>query len=109
MISRLSFAQLLLTLLLLILSLGRGTVSSHWAIKVLNSFPISYHNRKLLNIYRPVKVIRLIAKHTVEELIKYRASKKLKLAEFALGEKIQEGSIIHLYFYVNINTYRLNH
>jgi hypothetical protein len=27
--------------------------------------------------FRPVKIIRLIAKHTIEEIIKYRASTKL--------------------------------
>lgn len=40
---------------------------------------------------RPVKIIRLVAKHTVEELIKYRASKKLQLSETVLGTDEKEG------------------
>ncbi|KAI1713412.1 type III restriction enzyme, res subunit family protein [Ditylenchus destructor] len=36
---------------------------------------------------KPVKIIRLIAKHTVEEIIKYRANRKLRLSEYALGEE----------------------
>uniref|UniRef100_A0A915CPA8 Uncharacterized protein n=1 Tax=Ditylenchus dipsaci TaxID=166011 RepID=A0A915CPA8_9BILA len=36
---------------------------------------------------KPVKIIRLIAKHTVEEIIKYRAAHKLKLSELVLNEE----------------------
>jgi hypothetical protein len=40
-----------------------------------------------------VKIIRLIAKNTVEELIKCRASKKLKLSEMILGTEEKDAII----------------
>uniref|UniRef100_A0A914H0U2 Uncharacterized protein n=1 Tax=Globodera rostochiensis TaxID=31243 RepID=A0A914H0U2_GLORO len=40
---------------------------------------------------KPVKIIRLVAKHTIEELIKYRAGKKLKLSELVLGTDENDG------------------
>ncbi|KAH7727594.1 chromodomain-helicase-DNA-binding protein 1-like protein [Aphelenchoides avenae] len=38
---------------------------------------------------KPVRIIRLLASNTIEEVIKYRASRKLQLSEFVLGEKEQ--------------------
>uniref|UniRef100_A0A183BN26 Helicase C-terminal domain-containing protein n=1 Tax=Globodera pallida TaxID=36090 RepID=A0A183BN26_GLOPA len=40
---------------------------------------------------KPVKIIRLVAKHTIEELIKHRAGKKLKLSELVLGTDENDG------------------
>ncbi|KAL3070820.1 hypothetical protein niasHT_037796 [Heterodera trifolii] len=45
---------------------------------------------------KPVKIIRLVAKHTVEELIKQRAAKKLKLSENVLGTDEKEGFRVFL-------------
>lgn len=62
-------------------------MSSYWSNKVLTNKILNCLVWKLYFFFRPVKIIRLIAKHTCDEIIQTRSFRKLLLSQQVMGSK----------------------